>query len=82
MAVFRPDTSFPYLALSQQHGAAYSLVLTISDLVERRFLRWGDKPDLEGLARLVGGPRPLVDAIFYTTQAEHERRQNASRASQ
>ncbi len=77
MTTFRPDTSFPYLALAQRYGIAYSLVLTISDMVEKRVLRWGEKPDLDGLARLVGGPRPIVDAIFYTTAVEQERRWNA-----
>ena len=77
MVTFRPDTSFPYLALARQHGCAYSLVLTISDMVEKRYLRGGNQPGLSALAAYVGGPRPLVDAIFYTTQAEHERRQNA-----
>jgi hypothetical protein len=39
--VFRPDTSFPYLAFARQHGLDYGEVLRASDTLEKSssFLR-------------------------------------------
>lgn len=31
---FRPDTSFPFLAVARRHGAAYEHVLMLASLVE------------------------------------------------
>lgn len=75
MTVFRADTSFPYLALSYQLEERYSRVLEITDIIERRYLRGGNAPDLAMLAAYLGISRPKLDAIYFTTKAERERRE-------
>ena len=72
MIVFRPDTSFPFLALSRSAGISYERVLEVSDMVIRRYMV--THPDFAMLAKFTDLPRPIVEAIFYTTKNEHDRR--------
>lgn len=72
MIAFRPDTSFPFLSLARSAGISYERVLQVSDMIVRRYMVGA--PDLGMLATYTDLPRPIVEAIFYATKNEQDRR--------
>ena len=60
--IFRPDTSFPFLALARKHRVDYSYVLWVSDVIDCRFL--ADEPI----------DRNLGLDVYYAMRREDQRR--------
>jgi hypothetical protein len=60
--MFRPDTSFPYLALARRAGVDYGHVLRLSDTLARSVI-----------IDLVKSP-PLTTAVYDVLRAEERRR--------
>lgn len=65
MIHFRPDTSFPFLAVARRAGVPYERVLRFSE--DARFMQI---KELESLRRV----SPLWDAVVNAMDAERDRR--------
>lgn len=62
MLTFRPDTSFPFLAIARRHNVSYQSVLTIAEGIEDGSIHVG---------KFVGG---TMGDIKGAVEAERERR--------
>lgn len=69
---FRPDTSFPYLAISRAHNVDYGLVLNVVEKLERHC--WPALPVVEKWAPFLNVPVPVLDAIITALGQEMHRR--------
>lgn len=69
MVIFRPDTSFPYLALARRAGVQYGYVLRLSEQLKLMQITE---------VNAACDRSPLVASLVYVMDAEHRRRATIS----